>query len=768
MSRHLPRLALLLLLGTSAAGAQTLLQPGSTYQLDLPGGHVTLDLAIDVPASARMLDIGAEGPEGSDIDLLLRHGEPFPPPPSSSGRIHPGSDLWLFEHAHYQSLGPGATERLTVTRNQKHPLRAGRWHLALVNWSAGTTRIQVTTRLSADEPGPVQFEVDFADAAGCAARGASTAPWFDSTPVQPIQGNDGTTRGRQRQNAFMQAISRLQRELRGVAGVRILACWATMGGTATSATLASAGPTYVINDDGTTRFDPGDSSNHAWSMPFLDRRYTWYTAPGAAQRAGTEFCRLASTDCDEADLFIRFNTDVDGGSVLGSRRFHYGYDAPPGSDIDFISVAMHEITHGLGFLGLYNLTGEDGEIGSRLRDLDDAFSAHLAHVQDGHVIPLGDLPPARVREAVTSSLGLRWVEPEAVNSQLNPWRERAFPLNLPAMHAPQDGIKPGSTLSHFSELMPFTENMLMKPSSLGALRTLGLAQPVLSVVGWRSRPADIMAVPPPYGGQWFDPARNGHGLDLHRVPGSSDTYVMVLYTFDRSGRPEWYTAAGRIVDGVFRPQPDANGNSLQRVRYTDIHTIPMQRVADPSVPGDVRIDFGPDASRAPACRDGTGRNGPLALMTFSLGDDINLKWCLTQITPRGNRPAIDFTGHRYGDGDVGWGLTTLAFNTSEGDGLFAILYFPDGEGQPRWAAAQVNDFRSGEPMPLYRIQGYCRTCPSTGTTPVQIGTLTLRLADPPHANGGADYEVRFDGPGSLRFSRTGAVLRLLADSGGDD
>src|SRR5690606_3159459 len=203
---------LLLLLGTSAAGAQTLLQPGSTYQLAPPGGHVTLDLAIDVPASARMLAIGAEGPEGSDLALLLRHGEPFPPPPSSSGRIHPGSDLWLFEHAHYQSLGPGATERLTVTRNQKHPLRAGRWHLALVNWSAGTTRIQVTTRLSADEPGPVQFEVDFADAAGCAARGASTAPWFDSTPVQPIQGNDGTTRGRQRQNAFMQAISRLQRE----------------------------------------------------------------------------------------------------------------------------------------------------------------------------------------------------------------------------------------------------------------------------------------------------------------------------------------------------------------------------------------------------------------------------------------------------------------------------------------------------------------------------------------------------------------------------
>lgn len=636
----------------------------------------------------------------------------------------------------------------------------------MINYSGNAAQIDVRATLSNTEPGPVVIETVFDDSAGCSARNATTAPWFDSTPASPVQGNNGTTVGQQRRNAFQHAVSRIQQELNGVADLRILACWRALGGDSERATLASAGPNFIVRDDGAMRYDNNNPGNTVWSMPFLDSRYTWYSAAGAAQRAGTEFCRYASDHCGQADIYIQFNSDIDGTTALGNRKFHYGYEMPVAGGIDFVSTAMHEIGHGLGFLSLYQLDDEGNTpVGTKFHGYDDAFSDAVVAIRNNVPVPINTLPAAEVQAAMTSLLDLRWADPEAVTSPLNPWRERPFPGNLPALYAPQT-LSPGSTLSHVSDLMPST---LMHPLNAGALRTIGLAAPMLAAVGWRATVnTDIPATPLPYGGQWFDPARSGHGLDMHRVAGSDDNYVLVLYTFDDDGLPEWYTAAGRVIDGVFLPGNDRNGNSLQRVFYTDIESIPMERELDPSVRGQVRIDFSADAAKAAACQDGTQRNGPVALMTFSLGENHNMKWCLTQITPQGARPSVDFTGHRYGEGDVGWGLTTLGYDNNEGDGLFSILYFPDGHGRPRWAAAQVNDMQPGVPQPVYQIQGYCRTCPKPDSNPsTQIGTITLRLAEP-NDDGNADFDVQFNGPAGGRFSRTDAVLKLLADSGDDD
>lgn len=73
-----------LLLASSSAFAQILLTPGETHRLTLPSGHVTNELAIDVPANARKLHITANGPANSDIDLLLRYDGAFPQAPKIS------------------------------------------------------------------------------------------------------------------------------------------------------------------------------------------------------------------------------------------------------------------------------------------------------------------------------------------------------------------------------------------------------------------------------------------------------------------------------------------------------------------------------------------------------------------------------------------------------------------------------------------------------------------------------------------------------------
>src|SRR5690606_31286887 len=137
------------------------------------------------------------------------------------------------------------------------------------------------------------------------------------------------------------------------------------------------------------------------------------------------------------------------------------------------------------------------------------------------------------------------------------------------------------------------------------------------------------------------------------------TYMLVFYTFDAQGDPEWYLAIGRIIDGVFRPGDDANGNSLWRTRY--LPGSPPGQEPDTSVPGSIRIDFN-QARRSLACNDGTGRNEPEAVMTFSLGADTDQTWCLTPIVPESERPSLDRTGHWFaGSDDAGWGVTAMSY-----------------------------------------------------------------------------------------------------------
>jgi hypothetical protein len=745
------------------AGAQILLNPGQTSRLTLGGNEFTNDIAIDVPANAQQLRIQTQANGGVDIDLLIRHGDAFPV--NGNAGVFGGVD-WLFEHAHYRSISAGSDERVVITRLQPQPLRTGRWHVSLLNFSAQTAAVDITAHVETSAPGSVPISVAFDDTAGCAAQDAVTTPWFDATPVTPVANNNGTTRGEQRRNAFNHAVSQLRSQLTGPAPIRILACWAALGGDAQRATLASAGPTTVFRDNAV-------SGTRFISMPFLPKTYTWYSSAGSAQMAGTDRCRFAGGPCNRPDIFIQFNSDVDGDVALGSSSFHYGLSAPEAGDrnVDFVTTAMHEITHGLGFVSLLNLDPDQGPVGAKFSACfndgycepaghDDAFADAVAYTDGATPRPLNALTDDERAAALTSVFDLRWTDAPAVESALNPRRAQPFPQNLPALYAPAS-IEGGSTLSHLDSTYT---SQLMTPFLTDGLRSQGLARPMLSAVGWPESPAPVPAVHRPYGGQWFDPSRSGHGIDLHRVEGTPDTYMLVFYTFDSQGAPEWYLAIGRIVDGVFRPGDDAAGNSLWRTRY--LPGSPPGQEPDTTVPGSVRIDFN-QAARAPACTDGTGRNAPLALMTFSLGNDTDLTWCLTQIAPESTRPAMDRTGHWFaGSSDAGWGVTVLGYQSGAADGVFMVLYYPDSAGRPRWAAAQDNTFESGTPMALMQVQGYCRTCarPPGGNPAIQVGTVTLTLDEPEGSDGEIRFDVEFAGQGGGRFTRASSPMIRIAES----
>ena len=77
----------------------------------------------------------------------------------------------------------------------------------------------------------------------------------------------------------------------------------------------------------------------------------WYVVALANKLAGTDL------DPAAADMHITFNTDY-------ADMFYYGVDGnPAASQIDFESVILHEICHGLGFLGSFNSNGVLGAWG---------------------------------------------------------------------------------------------------------------------------------------------------------------------------------------------------------------------------------------------------------------------------------------------------------------------------------------------------------------------------------------------------------------------
>ncbi len=108
------------------------------------------------------------------------------------------------------------------------------------------------------------------------------------------------------------------------------------------------------------------------------------------------------------DITIVFNSDVDNATCLGARSWYYGLDGtPPGTDLDFVTVAMHEIAHGLGFHSFMNLsTGEQGK-DSTNAFRDDIFTRTLEN--HGASPPdFSSMTPAQRLSAMMAVSQLEW------------------------------------------------------------------------------------------------------------------------------------------------------------------------------------------------------------------------------------------------------------------------------------------------------------------------------------------------------------------------
>ncbi len=280
-------------------------------------------------------------------------------------------------------------------------------------------------------------------------RDAPGEGFNDSSPVLAVGGNNGTTLGEQRLIAFQYAADQWGRRLASPVEIRISANFNPLSCSSTNVTLGEAGPAWLNAD-----FVGAPLAN------------TFYPAALANVLAGTDI------DPDEDEIEATFNSSF-GTTCPFPAGWYYGLDGLGGDDSDFVTVVLHELAHGLGFLSLVNV-----ETGARYMGSDDVFMRFLVSARSGK--HFDEMSAAERREVIEDPGFLRWDGPNVVATS-NSVQVGVDELGRVEMYAPAFA-QVGSSISHWSdEVRPFE---LLAPFFVGPNHELGLALPALVDLGW--------------------------------------------------------------------------------------------------------------------------------------------------------------------------------------------------------------------------------------------------------------------------------------------
>ena len=264
----------------------------------------------------------------------------------------------------------------------------------------------------------------------------------DPTPFTPIGGNTATTVGEARLKAFEYAGSIWGDLLNSSVAITVDANVDPLG----AGILAQAGPSTVHRNFSNT--------------PVAN---TWYVQALANKFSGMDLAPSIS------DMSITFSSDF---------AFYFGLDGkPPVGQYDFVSVVLHEIGHGLGFLSLVN-----SATGEKFFGIDDVYSRHL---EQHNALPAdySSMTNGGRVQASTSQPHLHFTGPETVGNSGQLTAGHDEESGHVQMYAPRNS-SPGSSVSHFNKVIKPDQLMEHSISNGEAIHQIGLAGELLTDLGW--------------------------------------------------------------------------------------------------------------------------------------------------------------------------------------------------------------------------------------------------------------------------------------------
>jgi hypothetical protein len=182
---------------------------------------------------------------------------------------------------------------------------------------------------------------------------APGAGFNDPTPVSPIGGNPGTTVGQQRLIAAQYAADIWGSILDSPVTIYIQSTFEPLPCTATAAI-----------------FGETDAMQVTGNFPNAELPNTWYHIALANKLAGADLSPGPNgTSAD--DVLSMFNSDLGKPGCLPGGGWYYGLDDNHGTNIDLVTVLLHEFAHGLGFSGFY-----DRSTGAQLVGFPDVFGTY--------------------------------------------------------------------------------------------------------------------------------------------------------------------------------------------------------------------------------------------------------------------------------------------------------------------------------------------------------------------------------------------------------
>jgi hypothetical protein len=271
----------------------------------------------------------------------------------------------------------------------------------------------------------------------------------DPTAAAPVGGNTGTTIGAQRLIAFQRAADIWAARLKSSVTIRVRAQFNVLSCDAMSATLGSAGAITFFRD-----FSGAPVAG------------TWFPVALANALNG------ADLEPGVDDINATFNSAI-GTTCAFPIGWYYGLDGNAGGDIDFISVLLHELGHGLGFGTLVDLP-----TGAKALGFDDTFMRNL----ENHGATPSDYPSMSNAQRVAASIAtgnLHWTGANV--RATSGFLSSGTVGDHVRMFAPNPQ-QPGSSVSHFDTVL--SPSQMMEPFYTAPLQNPVLELPLFQDIGW--------------------------------------------------------------------------------------------------------------------------------------------------------------------------------------------------------------------------------------------------------------------------------------------